>query len=75
MTKEILNMQSYELSSGFGIPKDGWQQSHIEYNGYNSNYENAKHLTDVSVKPSEVLDCDRTMGIFITSTVYKIIFK
>lgn len=58
MTKEILNMQDYNNKTGYGIPKEGWRQSYIEFKGYNSYYENSKNLTLMSVVPSEMIDCD-----------------
>ena len=58
MTKEILNMQTYNNKTGQGLPKEGWKQSHIEFKGYNSYYEDAKNQDNMSLYPSAVIDCD-----------------
>lgn len=63
-------MQTYDVKTGYGTVKDGWQQSSIEFKGYNSFYENSKNLTNLSIIPSSIIDCDRSMGIFIITTIY-----
>lgn len=58
MTKEILNMQTYDAKTGYGVPKDGWKQSNIEYKGYNSYYENSNNILPLTTNMDKTVDCD-----------------
>ena len=58
MTKEILNMQTYNDKTGQGLPTEGWKQSYIEFKGYNTSYEDSKNQANMSLYPSAVIDCD-----------------
>lgn len=69
MTKEIMNMQTFN-KNGYGVPTDGWRQTYIEFKGYNSYYENSKNLTELSVTPSKLVDCDRPLDLCIITRIY-----
>lgn len=71
ITKEILNMQDYNNKTGYGVPRDGWKQSYIEFKGYNSYYENSKNILDMSIVPSKVIDCD---GPWVYSLLQQFIY-
>lgn len=62
MTKEILNMQTYN-KNGYGVPTDGWRQTYIEFKGYNSYYENSRNLAELDIIPSKLIDCDRPLDL------------
>ena len=70
MTKEILNMQTYNNKTGQGLPTEGWKQSYIEFKGYNTNYEDSKNQAEMSLYPSSVIDCD---GPWVYSALQKFI--
>jgi hypothetical protein len=70
MTKEILNMCDY--NNGYGLPKDGWRQSYIEYKSYNTRYEDSKNLIAKTDIQSKLIDVD---GPWIYSALQQFIYS
>lgn len=70
VTKEILNMQDYNINTGFGVPQNGWKQSFIEYKGYNSWYENSPNITPDIPVANQLIDVD---GPWVYSVLQKFV--